>query len=276
MGRLDEDSKLVRCGDGFEAVLPVEWRFVTPSGGFLALLALRAVGERARVRTPVSLSCVFVAPADVNAPVSIVTELLKPGKRSELFRAAVTQEGRTILEAHVWTCDTREGLEHEFAEVPAVPPPLDLRPATELPPEQRRIAFPFWANFEERPYDCGWWSASRTRAPREQSWFKFVPAGSFDDAFLDAGRPLMLLDALVFPAAVGPHWGPDFFRVAASLDLHVQLHSASWPVSDWLFADVEAPVARWGRLGGRGRIWDASGRLVASGASQMVCAPSSR
>jgi acyl-CoA thioesterase II len=264
MGRLDEDTKLVARDNVFEARIPAEWRSLAPSGGFLAALALRGAGERAKVRRPVSFSCVFVAAPSMDALLTLDVTTLKTGKRSEVFRVSMTQLGRPILDAHVWTCDEGPGIVHDEAPAPHVPAPEELRTMDELPPEERHPTSPFWTNIEERRHE---WSMGE-RPTRVQGWFAFRPQKTFDDPFVDAARPVILLDALVYGAAMGPH--PRKLVLAASLDVNVHFHRSTWPLSPYVYAEVEAPIATCGRIGGTGRVWDADGRLVASGSSQML------
>jgi acyl-CoA thioesterase-2 len=263
VGRLDEDTALVARDDTFEGRLSPEWAYVMPSGGFTAALMLRAVGERANVRFPASFACVFLSPPSYDRPLVMTLDLLKGGMRSEVFRVRASQSARAIAEAHVWTCAPTEGLEHDIERAPAAPPREQIKTYEELPDEQRHPPFPIWKQIEERRHR---WTTSE-RPPSVEGWFAFRPVGSFEDPFVDAGRSLILIDALVIAAAKGPH--PDESNMATSLDLRAHFHRTESPLSEWLYALVEAPVATFGRYGGRGKIWDESGRIVASGSSQM-------
>ena len=46
MGRLDDDTTLNERDGVLHACVPPAWHLVMPNGGFLAALALRAVGAR--------------------------------------------------------------------------------------------------------------------------------------------------------------------------------------------------------------------------------------
>jgi acyl-CoA thioesterase len=101
---------------------------------------------------------------------------------------------------------------------------------------------------------------------------RFEPTPCFEDPFLDAARPLILLDTFGWPAVYQKHRGVDY--VAPNLDTAVWFHRPA-PRSEWLLIDHECPVAGDGLLGVSGRVWDAGGRLLASGGAQLLCIPSS-
>ncbi len=63
-----------------------------------------------------------------------------------------------------------------------------------------------------------------------------------------------------------------FLARRASLDLSVQFHQFA-PDAEWTLCDGLCPVARDGLGGCTGRLWTTDGRLVASGASHLLCRP---
>ena len=60
--------------------------------------------------------------------------------------------------------------------------------------------------------------------------------------------------------------------VGPSLDVSVWFHASS-AADEWLLADATAPVAGEGLVYGEGRVWARDGRLLASGASNMMVMP---
>jgi hypothetical protein len=60
--------------------------------------------------------------------------------------------------------------------------------------------------------------------------------------------------------------------IAASLDINASFHPVGTS-SDWLLIDCAVQVGRQGRIDGTGKVWDADGHLVATGASQLCCVP---
>lgn len=62
-GRFDEDTTVERASDGFHAVLSPKWEVWGPFGGYVAAVALRAVGAATPLRRPAS----FASPSDAMA-----------------------------------------------------------------------------------------------------------------------------------------------------------------------------------------------------------------
>ena len=87
-----------------------------------------------------------------------------------------------------------------------------------------------------------------------REWVRFrAPAASFEDPFLDAARPLILLDTFGWPAAYPQrHGGSDY--VAPNLDTSVFFHRLGTG-SEWLLIDHTCPVAGDGLLGVSGKVW---------------------
>ena len=104
--------------------------------------------------------------------------------------------------------------------------------------------------------------------PVIREWVRFEPTPHFEDPFIDAARPLILLDTFGWPAVWQKYRGVDF--VAPNLDTYVSFHRPA-AQSEWLLVDHECPVADDGLLGVSGRIWDEAGRLLASGSAQLCC-----
>jgi acyl-CoA thioesterase len=158
-----------------------------------------------------------------------------------------------------------------------VPPPLDV------PTIQEQVAdwapwYPFWNNFEYRPFD---WVPHDERAavaplpPRYDAWFKYLPVARFDDPFVDAGRVLLLADIAGWPAAaqaIPP--GEEGRFIAPNLDLAVVFHPPL-DVGEYLLLRAEAPRAVGGFVGASGTVWSDDFRLLASTVQQMMCRPAS-
>jgi acyl-CoA thioesterase len=182
----------------------------------------------------------------------------------------MTQAGRPILEALVWVVDEdAAGLEHDATAMPAVPAPQSLPSYEELHLPDYPW-FPFWRNVETRPVDRSG-PDDPPGDPIWRAWLRYRPTATFGDPFVDAGRALLLLDTMTWPAADQPHpWPPPY--IAPSMDVAVQFHRAA-PACEWLFCAAHAPVATGGLIGGNSQIWSADGRLLATGTSQLFCRP---
>jgi acyl-CoA thioesterase II len=269
MGDLARDTVL-EGGDGrYRATLSSDWEIWGPNGGYLAVIALRAAGAEARVPRPSSFSAHFLSVARFEA-VDVEVETLKRGRRAESFRVAIRQEGRPVVEALVRTAAEGPGLEHRFGEAPDAPDPETLKSLDELfDPDWDRYAF--WDNLDGRPTRPErYLEEPRARDPRLVEWYRFRPAATFDDPFLEAGRSLLLLDTMSWPAASRPH--PDSPFQAPNLDVAAWFH-ADPAGSEWLLVDYECRTAGAGLMGTTGRVWSRDGRLLASGGAQLYCVP---
>jgi acyl-CoA thioesterase II len=257
----------------FAAELSRDWEIWGPNGGYLAALALRAAGACAEIPRPVSFYGHFLSVAQFG-PVQIQVRALRRGRRAEAFSVAVEQGGRAVAQAMVRTASEAPGLEHDIARMPDVPPPGALKTFAELFPDEAGPSYPFWRNLESKPTDpASFAAAPSARPPLTLQWHRFVPRDTFGDPFLDAGRLLILIDTMGWPAASRAH--PQSAFQAPSLDVAAWFHRPA-AHERWLLSDHTAPVAEQGLIGTVGRIWSADGRLLASGGAQLLCVPAAR
>src|SRR5688572_3317142 len=150
MGDLALDTH-ARGGDGrYTTTLSKDWHIWGPAGGYIAAVAMRAIGAHTEFRRPASYTCHFLGVADYR-DVDIEVRTLRRAKRAESVAASITQDGKPILEAVAWAVGENDGLQHEFAEMPDVPHASVLTPIEELlPPEEKDKRFyTFWSNFDE-------------------------------------------------------------------------------------------------------------------------------
>ncbi len=253
----------------FGAELSRDWEIWGPNGGYLAALALRAAGACAAIPRPVSFYAHFLSVARF-APVEIQVRELRRGRRAEAFSVAVEQDGRAVLHAMVRTASETPGLEHDVARMPDVPPPDALKSFAELFPDGE-APYAFWRNFESKPTDpTGFDAPPAAHPPAVLQWHRFVPRETFDDPFLDAGRLLILVDTMGWPAASRAH--PNGGFQAPSLDVVAWFHRPA-AGERWLLSDHDSGLAEQGLIGTTGRIWSADGRLLASGGAQLLCVP---
>ncbi|MGI8793419.1 MAG: acyl-CoA thioesterase domain-containing protein [Acidimicrobiales bacterium] len=76
MGALDVDTAVESIGDGrFTAALSPEWKIWGPAGGYVAAVALRAVGAVSPLSRPASFFCQFHAVAEFDTVDLVVTTL---------------------------------------------------------------------------------------------------------------------------------------------------------------------------------------------------------
>jgi acyl-CoA thioesterase len=255
---LDEATRLEGEDGRFSTRLDEAWEIWGPSGGYLAAIALRAAGRRAAIPRPASFYCNFLSPPAFDE-VELRVEVLKRGRRSEALSVAMAQGGKPILQALVRTAGEAPGYRHQETEAPPVAPPNASAPVTPA-------KFNFWRNVTWRRPE----SAAEHEEAIVRDWLRFEPTSCFDDPFVDAARPLVLLDTFGWPAVYERYRGVDY--TAPNLDICVNFHRSA-AESEWLLVDHECPIADDGLLGVSGRIWSEDGRLLATGIAQLCCIP---
>ena len=269
MGDLEHDTGVEALGEGrYRATLSPEWEIWGPMGGYVAAVALRAAGVSSPFRRPASLACQYLAVAEFGA-VDVTVTSRRSARTALAQRIEMTQRGRPVLDATVWSVGEVRGLEHDAAVAPGVPGPDGLASMEELLPGEPPF-FPFWDNIETRPLAFERpWPPDGPRPPVWQSWARFRPTATFEDPWVDAARAVILLDVQSWPAASRQHAWRQHAYVAPSLDLYVAFHEPAHD-SEWLLADGYAPVAGEGLFGWWGRVWSTTRRLVASAAGQAL------
>ena len=274
VGDLCEDTAVSALGDGrFTASLSSEWEIWGPMGGYVAACALRAAaaiaGEQQR---PAAFSCHYLGVARFGS-IEIQVETRKAGRSATSQRVEITQAGRPILDAMVWSVTDNEGLEHDETIAPDVPSPDALPNIRDLLPDDAPPPFPFWRNLEAKPIEFdAEWPPPGPRPAVWQEWLKFVPTATFEDPWVDASRCLILVDLPSWPSAHRHHaWRQPPFT-APTLDLHVSFHQPSIG-HEWLLCDGAAPLSTGGLFGWTARVWSTGGALHASGGGQCLYRP---
>ena len=262
----------VRGGGGrYQAALSADWEVWGPLGGYVAAIALRAIGTECPGMRPASISCQFLAAAAF-AETDVEVVALRAGKRSRALHVRMIQEGRPVHAATGWVVDAGiPGLEHDHAVMPDVPAASELRSYAELA-DNFEEWFPVWHRaIDGRP--IAW--RDEPQPPRWHAWLRLQQTPPLDDPFLDAARSLMWIDLMMWNAAVQPHLPWPLAYVAPNLDVSAIFHARA-AEDEWLLCDSDALVARDGLVGCSGRVWSPSGRLIASGSSCLFCRPNLR
>ena len=270
MGDLANDTEVRPSGDGsYEATLSADWEIWGPMGGYVAACALRAAGAATEQARPAAFSCHYLGVAGFGR-IDLRVEARRSGRTATSQRVEVTQEGRPILDAMVWSVGDVEGLEHDETSPPDVPDPDELPEIGELLPDDAAPPFPFWNNLEAKPLEFEVeWPPDGPRPARWQEWLRFTPTATFEDPWVDATRCVILVDLPSWPSAHRPHaWKQPPFT-APTLDLNVAFHrpTSGW---DWLLCDGAAPLSTGGLFGWNARVWSTGGRLHASGGGQCL------
>jgi acyl-CoA thioesterase-2 len=262
VGDLGNDTAVVKLEDGhYRATLSQDWEIWGPMGGYVAACALRAAGESSGQSIPASFSCHYLGVAQFE-PIDIKVEARREGRAATSQRVEVTQSGRRILDALVWSTSEGPGLEHDETVPPDVPGPSDLHG----PPSDSVVQYPFWNNFESRVihFEPVWPPAGPLPAVW-QEWLRFIPTSTYADPWIDAARLLILVDLPSWPSANRVHHS----FIAPTLDLNVAFHQSS-SSDEWLLCDGSAPLSTRGLFGWTARIWSSEVKLLASGGGHCL------
>ena len=229
----------------YTAALPASWDFVTPSGGVLMSVALRAMRAELGDDTlrPISATTLFCSPVPAG-PLEIRVEVLRRGNAAAQLRAALSSTslpGPGLEVSATFTRD-RSGpaiLDARFPGVPAPAEAYDLHDGTAGNPHD---SWPFFANFHlrlaagDRWWEPGWQGG----VARHARWFRYrVPQRR--DGLVDPFAIPPIADTM--PSSVLQFLGPVAERpVAPSLDLTV--HFLEDTACEWLLVSCFSRHAR--------------------------------
>jgi acyl-CoA thioesterase II len=273
MALLAEASAVETMPHGLCGHLDSEWNIWGPVGGYVAGVALRAVGAIAPPdHRPVSLSCLFVSRGE-NGAVDITVDPVKSGSTA-FWSVDVRQDGKTILRAHICTTAKTEGPDKVDCSAPIVPRPDALEPFADQLRRYGHEPIPFWINVEGRQVDFRAPGDPDPRGGCTERWIRFKDWQQTADPFLDATRAVIGIDTHLW-AAYNRGLSELPQHVAPSLDLTVWFHDAA-PASPWQLIAAQADFARHATLGGTATVWSEDGRLVARGGGQCLFVPLSR
>jgi acyl-CoA thioesterase len=272
VGDLDEDTAIERIGHGrYRAAVSPDWALWGPVGGYLAAIALRAVGAHSAMPRPASLSCQYLSPVRYDV-VDLEVDFQRMSRHAKSLTVLMRQHGTPVMSAQVWTItDDIKGPERRLSCPPAVPAPDQV---AELPRDRNfanltaagaTATGTFWRNLELRtvPFDQG-----QAEGLQIHSWAKFRPRAYFNDPWLDACRELITIDTAIFPVIAIAMGGGKY--VALSIDLYVAFHSPP-PPEDYLLVTGQGSAAGGGLVSGTAQTRSADGTLTASGGSQLMC-----
>ena len=135
MGDVDvQTTPALEGEDGrYTAMVHQDWEIWGPCGGYVAAIALRAAGAESPFARPASFFCHYLSVAAFE-PVDLVVTPLRSGRTVLAQRVHMTQHGRPVLEAMVWSVGEVAGLEHEDVIPPEVDDPDHVPVRTMGPP----------------------------------------------------------------------------------------------------------------------------------------------
>jgi len=245
-------------------------------GGQVAAQALKAAYLTVeRQRAVHSLHAYFLRPGDSTRPIVFSVDRARDGRSFSTRRVVAVQRGRPIFNLTASFHLEREGLEHQDP-VPSAPDPETLVPDVEREPEDG----PEWGYFrpwydEFRALDVRHVADSPMRAlsaPGEavhaQVWLRTAEPLA-DDPVEQACVLTYASDLTLIWSTVASHaaFGDLLRGRIASLDHAIWFHRP-FRVDDWLLYDQASPSASGARGFATGRLFDRTGRLVASVAQE--------
>lgn len=273
MGKLQDDTRLEDRDGALVASLHRDWEIWGPNGGYVASIALRAVGAKAPPgHRPATVSVQYLAVAqfgDVTAEV----EPVRQGRNACCFNVALTQNGKRFLQAQVWTTNKDDGPVSAEIAMPDVPKPQGLKNVEAYLPKDAPKS-KFWNNLESRPTKWIPWGESNPAGARQEQWYRFPGFDSAGDPFAACMQPLLLIDTLIWPTWHRVARGQTDY-IAPSLDVTAWFHQMPRD-SEWLLVEVHTGTASAGLIHGTARVWSEDGRLLATGGSQLLVTPTKR
>ena len=260
--------------DRFRA-LPFPSGLLRLYGGHAVAQALAAVQRTAPPGRPVaSCHAYFVRPGDTDAPIDFTVSRDRDGRSFSARRVAVEQGGKLILSMSALLHEAEDGPRQQFP-MPEIPPPEKLRPMSdwiaEIGDALPRRHWPFWRRdslFDWRPVEPFRILESPVESSRKHFWVRLKAPLGDDPAehqrFFAYASDLHILHAGLAPIGIG--FADDHLQTA-SLDHSIWFHDR-FRVDEWLLYALDSPATMGARALGRGNVFTADGRLVASVAQE--------
>ena len=222
-----------------------------------------------------SLHAYFLRQGDAKRPVVYTVDPIRDGKSFTTRRVMAVQGGQAIFSLEASFQVVEEGLVHQRAVMPEVPPPEDLLSerdlalaiAERLPPKLRarataerpielRPVNPVDPVFPEvRPPDKAVWIRAADPLPDDPALHRYLLAYASD---------FHLIGTTTFPHGIS-YLQPNVQM--ASLDHAIWFHRP-FRIDEWLLYSCDSPSAQGARGLARGMIYSRDGRLVASTAQE--------
>ncbi|NJD31645.1 MAG: acyl-CoA thioesterase II [Gammaproteobacteria bacterium] len=241
-------------------------------GGQVLGQALRAACETVEDREVHSLHAYFLRRGDFTAPIVYEVDRSRDGKSFTSRRVVAIQHGEQIFHLAASFQIAEEGPDHQIP-MPDVAPPEESPDLTaevrkhlsRMPAERRR----FWSL--ERPFEFRSVEAVEAGEPRpgvRNLWFRLIDRCP-DDQVVHRCLLAYMSDYHLLETATLPH-GLSYRSgevTLASID-HAMWFHRPVRVDDWLLYALISPSSSGSRGLAFGRIFDRSGRLVASTAQE--------
>jgi acyl-CoA thioesterase-2 len=219
----------------------------------------------------------FLRPGDIELPITFSVDRIHDGRSFSTRRTQAYQDGVPILSAIASFQDEDEGLDHQIEMPHDLPDPESLPTAAQSLESIDHPVARYWAS--ERPFDMRYVSSpiflsvQGAQIAHQAVWLKSVGPMP-DDMNLHRAALAYASDYSILESIMRRHglaWATEGIKVA-SLD-HAMWWHRDARVDEWLLYVQESPNAIGGRGLSLGRIFDRSGRLVASVAQEGMVRP---
>ena len=267
-------QKLKRAPGWYVADVPDDWNYLTPSGGVLMTVAMRAMAEELGDLElwPVSATTVFMSPVP-HGPLEIRVEVLRRGRTASQVRAALSSTSRPGpgLEVSATFGRDHEGPDVYGIEPPKVPAPEQCDDAGDRAVRRGSEVTlrPFFKNFDIKlAHGPAFWTDDWQAGEAHNAfWYRYRVAQNTPQGVFDPLAIPPIADTM--PSSLASKTGPDKPRFyAPSLDLTVHFMDRS--AGEWFLVDARTQRARAGYATANAGIWDESGKLIAHVTQTMV------
>ncbi|MCF2947015.1 thioesterase family protein [Paraglaciecola aquimarina] len=247
--------------------------------GFRALFGGQVLGQAlhaARQTLPEnriahSFHSYFLLPGDANKPVIFDVESVRDGKSFSMRRVKAIQNGKSIFYMTASFQDPEVGLEHQFAQMPDVPPPESLESdikhyerIIDQMPIRMREAIAYHRPVDTRTVQVIDPSNPQVQEPKRYIWMKAQEALhgdiSLNQEMLAYGSDYHFLATALQPHGISIR---DPQLRIATIDHSMWFHRP-FDFDDWLLYCTESPFSGNGRGMVRGQFFNRQGQLVAS------------
>jgi acyl-CoA thioesterase len=255
MGGFEFDTATALSGNGPVFGLALDGRWdgqASTNGGFLLVLATRAIGEVLPFPDPIVVSGFYLRPGSPG-PAEVRTEVIQTGRTTAFGQASLGRDGKEWLRAtaafsSLEAAAARGGPSYTGGKPPALPPPeqCQLLFADAKPPitmieriDYRLPELPAWVTHTQP-----------SGTPVFEGWMRFA-----DDREPD------LLSLPLFVDAVAPAVLEVGVRAMTTVELTVHLRAR--PAPGWVAFRTLTRYLADGYFEEDAELWDSTGRLVA-------------